>query len=45
MKVEEQQHNDLTQPTIEESGEGYAWSTTSTDTKLITAHDVFKNHF
>jgi hypothetical protein len=34
---------------MEESGEGYAWSTTTTDMKLITAHDVlkiiFKNQF
>jgi hypothetical protein len=31
------------QQIIEESGEGYAWSTTTTDAKLITAHDVFEN--
>jgi hypothetical protein len=27
---------------IEESGERYAWSTTATDMKLITAYSIFK---
>jgi hypothetical protein len=33
------------QQITEECGEGYAWSTTTTNMMLITAHDVLINQF
>jgi hypothetical protein len=33
------------QQIIEEAAGGYTWSAATTDTKFITAHDVFKNQF